>query len=112
MSFIISEVPWLQIFISELRKALRRGEKSSIINLSFPHLVPEKTVGIYVVKHDSSNKPEDIGIHWLLLNLNYPPGIKNTWEGLQKLVMELECGTVSKKVQSSIYVFLKLNLMF
>ncbi|KAF6716696.1 hypothetical protein FQA47_001122, partial [Oryzias melastigma] len=85
--------------------------------------VEETTVGIYAIKHDPENKPEDIGMviegHIVLeelesvalavamlfglfyaLNLNYPPGIKNTCEVLQKLLMELECGTLTKKVQA------------
>ncbi len=33
------------------------------------------------------------------LNLNYPPEMKSTFEVLQKIVMELEGSTLSKKAQ-------------
>lgn len=79
-------------------------------------------MGIYVVKHDATSKPEDIGIVlegqqvlgdldnialavamlfglMYALNLNYPDDLKYSFEVLQKIVMELEGTVFSKKVQ-------------
>uniref|UniRef100_A0A667YIZ5 Uncharacterized protein n=1 Tax=Myripristis murdjan TaxID=586833 RepID=A0A667YIZ5_9TELE len=86
--------------------------------------IEETTVGIYVIKQNASDKPEDIGIvlegqtvlqdldnlafaaamlFGLLyaLNLNYPAELKYTFEVLQKIVMKLEGNTLSKKAQFS-----------
>ena len=82
----------------------------------------ETTVGIYIVKADATSKAEDIGIILegqqvlqdvdnvplavallfgliYALNLNYPDGLKHTFEVLQKIVMELEGTMLSRKVQ-------------
>ncbi|KAF1384391.1 hypothetical protein PFLUV_G00119650 [Perca fluviatilis] len=85
--------------------------------------IEETTLGICVVKHtDATDGPEDIGIvlegqvvlHDLdnvalaaamlfglmyALNLNYPPEL-NSFEVLQKVVMELDGNTLSKKAQA------------
>ncbi|XP_062868186.1 uncharacterized protein LOC134330846 [Trichomycterus rosablanca] len=85
--------------------------------------IEETTLGIYVLKkRDASDKPDDIGIVlegqvvlqeldnvalasamlfglMYSLNLNYPPELKYIFEVLQKVVMELEGNTLSKKVQ-------------
>lgn len=85
--------------------------------------IEETTVGIYVVKHSATSRPEDVGIvlegqqvlHDLdnvasaaamlfglmyALNLNYPSELKNFFEVLQKVVMELDGNTFSKKAQA------------
>lgn len=82
----------------------------------------ETTVGIYIVKADATSKADDIGIILegqqvlqdvdnvplavallfgliYALNLNYPDGLKRTFEVLQKIIMELEGTMLSKKVQ-------------
>ncbi|KAI2647127.1 Transcriptional regulator MraZ [Labeo rohita] len=82
--------------------------------------IEETTVGIYILK--SQDRSEDFGIvlegqkvlqgldNFALamamlfglmyaLNLNYPPEMKHTFEVLQKIVMELEGCTLSKKAQ-------------
>ncbi|CAB1440597.1 unnamed protein product [Pleuronectes platessa] len=84
--------------------------------------IEKTTVGIYVVKQDATSQPEDIGIilegHQILrdlnnvasaaamlfglmyaMNLNYSPELKNTFEVLQKVVMELDGNTLSMKTQ-------------
>ncbi|XP_062257564.1 uncharacterized protein LOC133966602 [Platichthys flesus] len=88
----------------------------------FEGAIEETTVGIYVVKHDATSQPEDIGIilegQQILrdlnnvalaaamlfglmnaMNLNYPPELKYTFDVLQKVVMELDGNTLSKKTQ-------------
>ncbi|KAF6726471.1 hypothetical protein FQA47_021364 [Oryzias melastigma] len=108
------------VYINEDLENLIREYVAEVADI-IQGVVEETTVGTYAIKHDPENKPEDIGIvieghivleelesaalavamlFGLALNLNYPPGIKNTCEVLQKLVMELECGTLSKKVQA------------
>ncbi|RXN12010.1 hypothetical protein ROHU_010335 [Labeo rohita] len=82
--------------------------------------IEETTVGIYILK--TQDRSEDFGIvlegqkvlqgldNFALamamlfglmyaLNLNYPPELKHTFEVLQKIVMELEGCTLSKKAQ-------------
>lgn len=84
--------------------------------------IDETTVGIYVVKHEATSRPDDIGIVleglqvlqdldsialavamlfglMYALNLNYPDDLKYSFEALQKIVMELEGTVLSKKVQ-------------
>lgn len=84
--------------------------------------IEETTVGIYVLKADCNPKPDDIGIviegqvvlqeldnfplavamlFGLIytLNLDYPRDLKYTFEVLQKIIMELEGTTLSKKAQ-------------
>ncbi|XP_008278365.1 uncharacterized protein LOC103356092 [Stegastes partitus] len=82
----------------------------------------ETTMGIFVIKHEATSHPDDIGIvlegqqvlHDLdsvgfaaamlfglmyAMNLNYPPELKFTFEVLQKVVMELDGNMLSKKAQ-------------
>uniref|UniRef100_A0A3B5AEV1 Uncharacterized protein n=1 Tax=Stegastes partitus TaxID=144197 RepID=A0A3B5AEV1_9TELE len=82
----------------------------------------ETTVGIYVVKTDCNSKPDDIGmvikgqvvlqelenfplaVAMLFdliytVNLNYPCDLKYTFKVLQKIIIELEGTTLSKKPQ-------------
>ncbi|XP_051992419.1 uncharacterized protein LOC127650818 [Xyrauchen texanus] len=85
--------------------------------------IEEATVGIYVLKHrDAHDRPEDVGIVlegqmvlqdldnfasaaamlfglMYTLNLNYAPELKDHIEVLQKMVMEREGSTLSKKAQ-------------
>ena len=79
-------------------------------------------MGIFVVKNDATSGPEDVGIVleglqimqgldntalaaailfglMYVLNLNYPPELKNMFEVRQKVVMELDGTTLSKKAQ-------------
>lgn len=81
------------------------------------------TVGIYVVKDTASSKPSDIGIviegvvalrdlenvalasallFGLLyaLNMQYPTKLRYTFEIIQKIIMELDAGDLSRKAQS------------
>uniref|UniRef100_A0A3B4XW98 Uncharacterized protein n=1 Tax=Seriola lalandi dorsalis TaxID=1841481 RepID=A0A3B4XW98_SERLL len=61
--------------------------------------IAETVVGIYVVKHDVSAKPEDISI--VLKDLMVVHDLDNsTFEIMQKLVMELDGSTLSKKAQA------------
>uniref|UniRef100_A0AAX7UBG9 Uncharacterized protein n=1 Tax=Astatotilapia calliptera TaxID=8154 RepID=A0AAX7UBG9_ASTCA len=83
--------------------------------------IEETTMGIYIIKsRDASDSPEDIGIVlegqrvlqdldncalaaamlfglMYTLNLTYPPELMYTFEVFQKLVMELEGNSLSKK---------------
>ncbi|KAJ8012904.1 hypothetical protein DPEC_G00047720 [Dallia pectoralis] len=83
--------------------------------------IEDTTVGIYVFKENaSSNEPEDIGIVlqgikvlqdldnvalavamlfglMYALNFSYPPGLRCTFEIIQKIFMELDGGTLSNK---------------
>uniref|UniRef100_A0A8C5FFT4 Uncharacterized protein n=1 Tax=Gadus morhua TaxID=8049 RepID=A0A8C5FFT4_GADMO len=82
----------------------------------------DTTVGIFVVKNYATSGPEDVGIVleglqimqgldntalaaailfglMYVLNLNYPPELKNMFEVRQKVVMELDGTTLSKKAQ-------------
>ncbi|KAK0145757.1 hypothetical protein N1851_015331 [Merluccius polli] len=82
--------------------------------------IEDTTVGIF--EHDATSRPEDMGIVleglqilqgldnaalaaamlfglMYVLNLNYPPELKHTFEVLQKVVMELDGTTLSKKAQ-------------
>lgn len=93
--------------------------------------IEETTVGIYVVKHDATSKPEDIGIVlegqqvlqdldsialavamlfglMYVLNPNYPDDLKYSFEVLQKIVMELE-GTCSSSTICAFSVCSKMN---
>uniref|UniRef100_A0A3B4V1Q9 Uncharacterized protein n=1 Tax=Seriola dumerili TaxID=41447 RepID=A0A3B4V1Q9_SERDU len=70
--------------------------------------IEETEVGIYVVKHDVSAKPEDIGI--VLKDLmvvhdldNVPLAVAMLFGLMYKLVMELDGCTLSKKAQALKY---------
>lgn len=84
--------------------------------------IDETTMGIYVVKHEATSRPDDIGIVleglpvlqdldsvalavamlfglMYVINLNYPDDLRYSFEAFQKIVMELEGTVLSKKVQ-------------
>lgn len=84
--------------------------------------IEETTVGIYVFKQREADGPDNIGIVlegqvvlqdldnvalaaamlfglMYALNLDYPPELRYTFEVLQKIVMELQGSTLSKKAQ-------------
>ncbi|KAL7883324.1 hypothetical protein SRHO_G00009820 [Serrasalmus rhombeus] len=84
--------------------------------------IEETTVGIYAFKQREADIPDNIGIVlegqvvlqeldnvalaaamlfglMFALNLDYPPELRYTFEVLQKIVMELEGSTLSKKAQ-------------
>ncbi|KAK7905164.1 hypothetical protein WMY93_017771 [Mugilogobius chulae] len=98
-------------------------EHVAVSDADFEEAVEETTVGIFTVKkHEAQPRPDDIGIvlegeiviqeldnvplavcllFGLLyaLNMDYPRELRYTFEVLQKVVMELDGGTYSKKAQ-------------
>uniref|UniRef100_A0A3B4ZRI5 Uncharacterized protein n=1 Tax=Stegastes partitus TaxID=144197 RepID=A0A3B4ZRI5_9TELE len=69
----------------------------------------ETTTGIFVIKHEATSHLDDVGIVleaaamlfglMVVMNLNYPPELKFTFEVLQKVVMELDGSMLSKEAQ-------------
>lgn len=81
------------------------------------------TVGIYVVKDTANSEPSDVGIViegvvalrdlenvalasamlfglFYALNMQYPTKLRYTFEVIQKIIMEVDAGELSGKVQS------------
>ncbi|KAL3062096.1 hypothetical protein OYC64_010080 [Pagothenia borchgrevinki] len=82
--------------------------------------IKDTTVGIYVLKDASTDEPEDIGIVlegvkvmtnldnvasafvmlfglMYVLNFSYPADLRYTFEVVQSIFMELDCGKLSNK---------------
>ncbi|XP_030609913.1 uncharacterized protein LOC115797472 [Archocentrus centrarchus] len=112
----------LCVYLNEDPEHLIR-QHVGVSDTAFEESVEETTVGIFTVKQQEAQPtPDDVGIilegqiviqdldnvplavallFGLLyaLNMDYPHQLRYTFEVIQKLIMELDGGTLSKKVQ-------------
>ncbi|XP_030596992.1 uncharacterized protein LOC115788190 [Archocentrus centrarchus] len=88
----------LCVYLNEDPEHLIR-QHVGVSDTAFEESVEETTVGIFT---DLDNVPLAVALLFGLLyalNMDYPHQLRYTFEVIQKLIMELDGGTLSKKVQ-------------
>uniref|UniRef100_A0A3P8SGQ8 Uncharacterized protein n=1 Tax=Amphiprion percula TaxID=161767 RepID=A0A3P8SGQ8_AMPPE len=121
----------LQIRLTQITGVSLQGHDNTV----FEDYAEETTVGIFTSRrHEAQSKPDDIGIilegqvviqeldnvplaisllFGLLyaLNMDYPPQLRYFFEVVQKVIMELDGGVLSRKAQvlkiDSMNIFMK-----